>query len=116
MADAARQVDARTGTKRRVARWRPDAAFAFENVDRFFVGVMVQRRAARRDDADELRDAAGPGLLIDEQLESSVAGRYCLLISFAYSAQRFGIERRGADGFDRLRIVFGTAHADDDEC
>src|SRR5438874_8250772 len=114
MADAARQVDARTGAKRRIARWRPDAAFAFENVDRFFVGVMVQRRAARRDDADELRDTAGAAGLIDEQLESSVAGRYRLLIGFAYSAQRLGVERRDADGFDRLRIVFGTAHADDD--
>src|SRR5205085_12176000 len=67
------------------------------------------------DDADILRYTVGAASLIDEQLESSVAGRYRLLIGFAYSAQRLGVERRDADGFDRLRIVFGTAHADDNE-
>src|SRR5581483_1814945 len=75
----------------------------------------MQRRAAWRDDADELRDAAGAGFLIEEQLEGAVTGRNRFLIRFAQGAQRFGVERQGANRFGRLPVVFGTAHADDDQ-
>ena len=60
------QVDARTGAKHCVTRFRPHTSLAFENIYCFFVGVMMQRRAAWRDDADELRDAARARFLIDQ--------------------------------------------------
>jgi len=64
-----RQVDARTGREGRVPIAQVEDALAVDDVDDLVVGVAVQRRAAGRNQADELGDVQAAEVLVDQQPE-----------------------------------------------
>jgi len=69
------QVDARAGADRRVLARQVEYSLALDDVDDLVVVVAVQRRAARRDRADELGDVEAAEILVDEEAELAVRRR-----------------------------------------
>src|SRR5438105_3983301 len=64
-----RQMDARTGTNRRLRISRPQESRAFEDAEHFFVQVKMIGGAAGRNRADELCDLA-----LDQLAVPAIAG------------------------------------------
>ena len=70
-----RQVNARACRKFAAFVIRPHDAAALQNVDGFFVGVKVAWCAARRNDAQKLRDAFAAEVFVNQQVKRTISGQ-----------------------------------------
>ena len=62
--------------------WGPNPAFAFDDIDRLLIGVMMHRRASGWYHSTELSHALRADILIHEQSERAVTGLDHFAIAF----------------------------------